>query len=288
MSDLLVERVSGLDGRTMYHDYVEQLRPVILTDATASWPAHGKWSLAWLREKLGSREILLDGEMVQIGPLLDAILASDGDAPAPYLRNCYLSESMPELLPDVSPLPGDAHNRLRARGLPLPPKMRGRQELLVAGRGRHYPVLHYDAWYHHSFVTQLQGSKTFWLYNSDQGQYLYPLDHREYISRIDAFDPVDLTRWPDYAKARWVEVVVHPGETIFLPSGFWHRTRCEELSIAVLWSAVSKVNWENFISDLYLGPGGKAWRRPLKQFYLKLLDWSLRPGDARRVFSKMA
>ena len=151
----------------------------------------------------------------------------------------------------------------------------------MAGRGTHFPVLHYDTMHYHAFITQIRGSKTFWLYRPDQGRFLYPREDEPNLSRIDGFEPVDLARWPDYANAEAVSVVVHPGETIFVPSGFWHRTRLSEISIAVTWNTVSRRNWPDFVEDKYL-----RWTRPsklktaMKSLYYGALGATLHLRDA--------
>lgn len=184
---------------------------------------------------------------------------------------------------DVSPLPGDEHNRLRRPSLPQMnrPRDRGPPELLIAAGGRRFPVLHYDVMNLHAFITQIRGAKTFWLYRPDQGVHLYPRDDMENLSRIDGFDPVDLARWPNYAKAESTQVVVHPGETIFVPHGYWHRTQCHELSIAVTWNSVSRTNWSAFVNDKYLRwTRGSPLKYALKAGWLGLLDLGYRRHDA--------
>lgn len=126
---LHVERVRGISGEALYRDFVEPRRPVIVEDACAAWAAHGRWSLDDLEARFGDRAITLDGQATTLGAVLRAIRESSPDAPAPYLRECYLPETLPELLADVAPIPGDRHNRLRARGLPQmhQPRDRGRR-----------------------------------------------------------------------------------------------------------------------------------------------------------------
>lgn len=280
---IVVERVRGISGEALYRDFVEPSRPVILEDACAAWPALREWTLEGLRQRFGDRRITLDGRETGLGEVIDAITASTPEKPAPYLRECYLGLTLPELLADVAPIPGDAHNRLHARGLPSMGKQRrsGSPELLVAGRGTHFPVLHYDTMHYHAFITQIRGSKKFWLYRPDQGRYLYPREDMSNLSRIDRFDPVDLQRWPEYAKAESVTVDVHPGETIFVPSGFWHRTRVSEISIAVTWNSVSRCNWPGFIEDKYLRwTRHSALRTAAKSLYYGMLGFSLRYRDA--------
>lgn len=283
---IVIDRVRGISGADLYRNYVEPKRPVIIEDACAAWPALGvnKWTLDGLRQRFGDRRFQLDPDReVGVGELLTTIEKSTPDAPAPYLRHCYLSQTLKELLADVSPLPGDEHNRLNASCLPGMGKLRrdGSPELLVAGRGAHFPVLHYDVYHFHAFITQIRGAKTFWLYRPDQGQYLYPREDAPNASRIDRFDPVDLNRWPDYAKAKSVSVEVKPGETIFVPSGFWHRTHVSDLSIALTWNSVSRCNWHDFVKDRYLQWSKQSrLKHEMKRLYFRALGFGLSFRDA--------
>ena len=284
---IVIERVRGISGTALYRDFVEPKRPVIIEDACAHWNALREWTLEGLRERFGDRvfkEYGYDDRAINIGERLDAIGRSTPQAPAPYLRGCYLGITMPELLDDVKAIPGEEHNRLRGPGLPggwRPPGYReGSEELLVAGRGTSFPVLHYDIWCLHAFITQIRGNKTFWIYRPDQGRHLYPRKDIPWYSGIDRFDPVDLERWPEYAKAESVSIEVRPGETIFVPSGFWHRTHTSDISIAITWNAVTGCNWQDFIQSYYFQPGQPRLKAAAKRLYFAALGLVMRTRDA--------
>ncbi len=42
---------------------------------------------------------------------------------------------------------------------------------------------------------------------------------------------------------------LRPGETVFVPSGWWHTTLMDETSIAVTWNLAEASNWTNFVAD---------------------------------------
>ena len=44
------------------------------------------------------------------------------------------------------------------------------------------------------------------------------------VSAVDVEQP-DLQRFPKFANARCAEVVVGPGEGLFIPAGCWHHVR---------------------------------------------------------------
>ena len=233
---------------------LEDGRPLVFPDLCRHWPALGKWSPGWFRERFADREVNVAGKALRFDHFLDQVEASTADRPSPYLRENFLSQYFPELLPDIEPLPADRWNRLNSRLLHgIAGYRRGAPDLLIAGAGTRFPVLHYDLHHLHAFITQVQGRKHFWLYPPDQSRCLYPLDDQPNISGIDDFDPGDLTRYPAYRQARCHELDLHPGETIFIPSGWWHRTAVPDTSIAVTWNLVNAANWTSFVDDCYFG-----------------------------------
>lgn len=264
-------------GASLYSDVVARMHPAIIENACVDWSAH-QWTLADLVRRFGTRDFAYRDQTVNFGNALRDILESDATKPAPYLRECYLSDVLPELMDEVQPLPDAAQNRLRSALVPgLGHVARlGLPELLVAGPGTHFPNLHWDMQHTHAFIMQLTGEKTFWLYAPDQSQYLYPRGDRPNLSAIDDFGAVDAVRWPLFAQARGIEVVVKPGELVFVPSGWWHCTKVEEISVAVTWSAVSPENWWAFCEDRYLAPTKSPLRKAFKRAYLGAINAWLR------------
>jgi ribosomal protein L16 Arg81 hydroxylase len=54
--------------------------------------------------------------------------------------------------------------------------------------------------------------------------------HHGVYSDIDAESP-DLDAFPEFAKISRKEVVLSPGEALFIPVGWWHHVRTLEMSI---------------------------------------------------------
>ncbi len=46
--------------------------------------------------------------------------------------------------------------------------------------------------------------------------------------------------------ARPLRVVLHPGETLFIPAGWWHTTETFEESVTVGGNFVDRSNWSEF------------------------------------------
>ena len=68
----------------------------------------------------------------------------------------------------------------------------------------------------------------------DQAKYLYPRDGFERNkSRVVDIENPDLDAFPLFASATPVRTLLRAGETLFMPSGWWHTARILEPTITV-------------------------------------------------------
>jgi hypothetical protein len=245
-----VDRRSRLTQREFAAQYLRPQKPVIVTDAFDHWPAKRRWTPAFFREHYGSRRVTVDGVDYQLSQLLDLIECSSPSKPAPYLRNVVIEDWAPELLADIQPLPHHTQpNWFDSRFFPERPSMTS-LELYIGGAGAAFPTLHFDNLHTHAFLMQLFGTKEYVFYAPDQGPWLYPREGIEANkSSVDDLEHPDLVRFPLFARAVAARCVLHAGETLFVPAGWWHTARILEPSITVSANTMNASNWKAFISD---------------------------------------
>ena len=93
---------------------------------------------------------------------------------------------------------------------------------------------HYDGY--HNFYAQLYGTKKFTLFQPDNwpGLYPYPFLHPSHAqSQVNLSDSLDLSVFPLAGKARALEVVLRPGDLLYMPPLWFHLVESMELSISV-------------------------------------------------------
>ena len=79
------------------------------------------------------------------------------------------------------------------------------------------------------------------------------------ISKVeDVWTPRE-DQFPLLKDARPLHLVMRPGETLFVPAGWWHSTRLGDASISVGESCVNSSNWLHFVRD-----AAEMASRPLK------------------------
>jgi len=86
-----------------------------------------------------------------------------------------------------------------------------------------------------NILAQLQGRKELHLASPEQSRFMYigrKFDQGTTLSEVDLDNP-DLQRFPLFEKAELIKIILHPGEMIFIPRGWWHHVRSLDASISV-------------------------------------------------------
>jgi hypothetical protein len=99
---------------------------------------------------------------------------------------------------------------------------------------------------------QLEGVKEYIAFPPSQDKLMYAGSGRydENISAINNVESPDLTRFPLFSQARGVRFTLHPGETLYVPAGWWHTARILSPSITVSVNGANAANWADFARDV--------------------------------------
>jgi len=230
----MVDKRAVVSEHEFMHRYVRGCRPVVLTGHTQDWPAMQSWSPADLKSRFGHLDVEIQAERkanpryeedklahsrtVRLADFVDQVMAG-GET------NDYYMTANNEALrrPEFAPLLGDIGS--------LPPccnraELAGHSSFWFGPAGTVTP-LHHDTLM--LFHTQVVGRKRWRLISPLQGPRLY--NTSGVFSPID-LDAVDLEQFPLFKDVRVLEVVVEPGETMFLPLGWWHQVRALDVSLS--------------------------------------------------------
>jgi LPS sulfotransferase NodH len=230
-----VERRSNLSRREFRDQYYAVNHPVIIQNLMIGWRAMTAWTPDYLKNVAGDR-------MVEVMTARDADPKYEINARkhrtqmrfADYIDMVYSGRvtndyymvanngflQRPEaraLLQDVTAFPEY-----------LRPSSDGRQCFLWFGPAGTVTPLHHDT--SNLLMAQVAGRKRYRLIPASQWQYVY--NNTGVFSEVDCERP-DLNRYPKFRNATIIDVVVDPGEVLFVPVGWWHHARALDVSITV-------------------------------------------------------
>lgn len=270
-----IERCGALSNAEFRERFVKPRRPVVLTDAIHAWAARKHWSPSFFRRKHGHRMVTCRETTapVRLDDYIDSLDASSFEQPAPYLRNLNIQTDWPELVPDIAPKVSYSQpDWLSSRLFPSHwPRPRHLNQLFISGKGARIS-LHYDDWMTHNLVSNIVGEKQFLLFEPDQGRFLYPRKDEYLVSQIPDPYSVDPDAFPLFAQATPTQVTIGPGESLFVPCGWWHTTRTLSTCISVSSSFANRDNWESLVNEVrYMRTHANAakWKTSILCWYLK-------------------
>ena len=231
----LVDRCSSLSANVFHRDFYVANKPVVVEGMLHQWPALGKWTPEYFRERLGevpveiqsSRksspvyEVFLKGhsKSVRLGQFVDMVL-SGGETNEYYLtaNDRFLERDGAAVLKDDYWAPSQyMHSDDRE----------GKEFLWFGPQGAVSP-LHRDRL--NVLMTQVYGRKIVKLIPSLALHLVY--NHESFFSEVDCENP-DFERFPLFAGAPVMEAEIGPGDALLIPVGWWHHIRSLDISISL-------------------------------------------------------
>lgn len=271
-----VQRRSGLTRSEFVNEFLRPNQPVIFTDLSANWEAHGRFSFEYFRKHYASLLVDVRGCSYPLGELLDRL----EEKATPDLYPCKLDlrdEHLSAIAAMVEPRPAiicpDRTNH------PLLPRrlLEGLYdlELFFGGEGGEFPYLHYDYLGLYAIINQIHGEKEFTIFPPEQQEYLYPKEGSPWISRIENHHAPDLERYPLFRNATPTTVVLKPGESLFIPKKWYHTARSLGPTISVAMDQLCHFNWAHFKQECLASRTSKPLKRGALNAYLSLLGHAL-------------
>ncbi len=254
VGSIVVEKKYGMTYNEFAENHLFANYPVVIGDACKDWSAKEKFTPEFFKANYGEREINVDGQKFKLKDYIDLMEKSTLDNPAPYPCTLQMDRDYPELIPDVSPrfkysVPDWTHNKL------LPSRFLGGAETLeifFGSPGGRFPYVHYDYLCLHAFITQLHGVKEFTVIPPSQTPYVYPKPENRWISEVPDIQNIDLEKFPLCKHATPITFTVGPGETLFIPCGWWHTAHSLTSTISIAQDCLNTSNWKPFKEEVAL------------------------------------
>ena len=241
-----VFRCAGLSAEEFLDDFYAPGRPVILCHAIDSWPALGKWTPEYLREAIGSATIECQGgrqgnarfevdkelhkREMPFDKFIDQIVATSGnDLYLTAYNSAGNAAALAPLATDLGTIDTLLdHSSGQDGGM-----------IWIGPQGTFTP-LHHDLT--NNLIVQLVGRKRVVMASPAETPKLY--NHLHVFSEIgNLTDPgLDLASYPKLSNVRLLEVVIEPGEALFVPIGWWHQVESLDFSVTMTYT---NFRWPN-------------------------------------------
>jgi len=224
-----IEKVSLIDQKNFSDSYFTPLRPLVIKDLAKTWPASKKWTPDFFKEQYGNRQVKVYDESfvaagkhymnklktISLREYIDTIITSSQNLRM-FLYN--IKSEIPELVDDIN----------------FPTLVNGLSKNFVFmffGCKGSVTQLHFDIDMSHVLHTSILGKKTVYLFPYEQGKNLhrYPFTCRSYV---DVERP-NFEQYPGLKDAQGYKVELEQGETLYIPSGYWHHFVYDEPGYAV-------------------------------------------------------
>lgn len=225
-----IERVSGLDQKIFEENFLKKNKPVIMTDIAREWAAFEKWTPDFFKNVHGHHRV----------KVYDQSYAAAGSSYMKAVKEITFAEYIESLLEKNLDLRIFLYNIIKEipelkADLSLPKildKMDERFIFLFFGCKGSVTPLHFDIDMAHVLHTNLYGNKRWILFSPEESRNLYhhPMTVRSYV---DINNP-DLHKFPRLQNIRkGHEAILGRGETLFIPSGYWHQVEYPESSFGL-------------------------------------------------------
>lgn len=231
-----VDRISSTDPKYFSEAYFKPLKPVVIQDLSRIWPAIEKWTPEFFKEQHGDKQVkVYDASFVAAGrnymsqstmlPLreyIDLVMTTSQDLRM-FLYN--IKSEIPELLDDIK-FPD------------LIDKISKSFVFMFFGCKGSVTQMHFDIDMSHVFHTAIFGNKTVYLFPFEQSKNLhrYPFTCRSYV---DVEKP-DFIKYPGLKNAKGYKVQIKAGDTLYIPSGYWHHFVYDEAACSISLRCASK------------------------------------------------
>ena len=218
---------------TFIKEYYAKNKPVLLKDAFKHWPA-SQWTPQTLLDVARGKEVEVQFDR-DTNPTfeMDSIKHKtrmsfdkyfDLVTTAGSSNNFYMTANNAKANQTVfGPLFDDLKN---IKDGYFDESLHHTRSFIWFGPKGNFTPLHHDQT--NNMFMQVYGRKTFWLVSPMQTPYLY--NERAVFSPLDLRHP-ERSKYPLMGKVQAIEVTLEPGDTLFIPVGWWHQVESLDVSI---------------------------------------------------------
>lgn len=215
--------VPCIDGSTItreefHNTYLKPQKPVVLRGLWKKYPAYEKWTMDFFKKSMGNIEVGLFGNRKEdISKTLEV-----PNATMRFDEYLNLIEREPTDL-RLFLFPVFKHKPELLKDFDYPEITKGYIKIpfMFFGPPKSIVRMHQDIDMSNVFLTQFHGRKRVVLFAPDQSDLLYRLPFN--VHSIVDVDHPDYKTFPGLKYVKGMTTILEHGDTLFMPSGYWHH-----------------------------------------------------------------
>ncbi|KEQ28764.1 cupin-like domain-containing protein [Pedobacter antarcticus] len=267
-----IDCVDDISKEDFEKNYLKKRRPLVIKNMARNWPAYSKWSMDYMKTVVGDKMVpLYDSSKADPSKPINAAASEmkfsdyiDLIRSTPTDLRIFLFDPIkhaPKLLEDYI-----APKNLMGGFLDSYPNM------FFGGKGS-VTFLHYDIDMAHIFHTHFNGRKHVILFENKWKDRLYQIPYATYaLEDYDVENP-DFEKFPALKGVKGVEAYLEHGDTLFMPTGYWHWMKYLDGSFSISLRAWDK-SWSVKARSLFNLTIQRKFDDFMKgNFRFKYMDW---------------
>jgi hypothetical protein len=220
--------IRDITKNNFHERWIKPNKPVLIKGILEDSPAKN-WSLNQLEKELGHFPVkVFDGQRKNN----TSFLVGDHKVPMNHMLHLIRENKASDLRMFVNPIL--TKNKRLASEIPCPSFFKCAFQLpnlmFIGGKGTIVP-LHYYFMYDNGLLTHLFGRKEVILIDPSQSKFLHRLPFNS-TSKINLFNPKEQEN-PTLKNLRAYRIMLEHGDTIFIPSGYWHQMTYVDASLSI-------------------------------------------------------
>lgn len=262
-----IDVVEDISREDFYENYLKKRKPVVIRNMARKWPAYQKWTMDYMKEMVGDIEV----------PLYDSSKAD----PAAPINTAAAKMKFTEYIDLIKETPTDLRifffDPIKAAPQLLndyifPKDLMGGfldkyPSMFFGGKGS-VTFMHFDIDMSHIFHTHFNGRKHILLFDYKWKERLYKLPFATYALEDYDIEHPDFEKFPALDGIEGIECYLEHGDTLFMPTGWWHWMKYLDGSFSIslrawdkswavkahsLWNLTAQRGFDNFMKSRFKG-----------------------------------
>ena len=244
-----IDVVDEISKEAFEKNYLKKRKPVIIKNMAKNWPAYEKWNLDYMKSVVGDQVVpLYDSSKADPSKPINASAADMKFADYVDLIKTTATDLRIFLFDPIKHAPKLLEDYRAPKDL-MGGFLDSYPNMFFGGKGS-VTFLHYDIDLAHIFHTHFNGRKHVVLFENKWKERLYQIPFATYALEDYDVEHPDFKRFPALEGVTGFEAFLEHGDTLFMPTGYWHWMKYLDGSFSISLRAWDK-SWLLKAQSLY-------------------------------------